>query len=326
MSKIVDRYVAVVGTHLPEKIRHDVEGELRATIADVMENEYGHLDADEAAIEAVESLGDPVRLAREYDSRPRYLIGPGLYDDFRRLLVMLVAIVAPIVLVVSILARLFDPQGITAGDVGAAFSSAIQAAVWVCFWVTLVFAVLEWNGVRRARTPDRAWTIEDLPAEVPARQVKLTEVVASVAFTVVFIFLVVAQHFRSTFSDDKGPIPFLSPDLWNGWLPALMVLMAAGVVVDVLLYHRGRHTLGLTIASTVTDVVFGAVAAVTILTQTIVNPIWSEALKAEVPELGTFNVVANKAAWTAVILAMVAWSIAEAWLKYRKASRRKNPR
>ncbi|MBN1631083.1 MAG: hypothetical protein JW990_15090, partial [Thermoleophilia bacterium] len=151
------------------------------------------------------------------------------------------------------------------------------------------------------------------------RQVKLSEVVVSAAFTVVFISLIVAQHFRSTFSDDKGPIPFFDPHLWNGWLPALIVLLVAGVVVDVLIYRRGRHTLGLTIASTVTDVVFGAAAALTILTQTIVNPTWMEALKAKVPELEPFHVVANKAAWTAVILAIVAWSIAEAWLKYRKA-------
>ncbi|NLE09922.1 MAG: hypothetical protein GX630_00315 [Actinobacteria bacterium] len=319
MSTIVDRYVAVVGTRLPEKIRRDVEEELRATIADIMESEHGHLDADAAAARAVESLGDPVKLAREYAPRPRYLIGPALYDDYRKLLVILVSIVAPIVLVVGVLAAVLDPQGITAGDVGGAFGSAIQAAVWVCFWVTVVFAILEWNGVRSPRASDRAWTVADLPAEAPARQVKLSEVVVSAAFTLVFISLIVAQHFRSTFSDDRGPIPFFDPQLWNGWLPALIVLLAAGVVVDVLLYLRGRHTLGLTIASTVTDALFGAVAAVTILTQTIVNPAWSEALKAEVPELTSFNVVANKAAWTAVILAIVAWSITEAWLKYRKA-------
>ncbi|MBN1321121.1 MAG: hypothetical protein JXA87_09805, partial [Thermoleophilia bacterium] len=67
------------------------------------------------------------------------------------------------------------------------------------------------------------------------------------------------------------------------------------------------------------DVLFGAATAVTILTQTIVNPAWMETLKAKVPELEPFHVVANKAAWTAFILAIVAWSIAEAWLKYRRA-------
>jgi hypothetical protein len=327
MSSIVDRYVAAVGNRLPEKTRRDVEAELRATIADIMEGEYGHLEAEEAAVKAVESLGDPVKLAREYAPRPRYLIGPDLYDDYRRLLTILVAIVAPIVLVVGMIARLIDPQGITAGDVGAAFESAIQAAVGVIFLVTLVFAVLEWKGVRSARAAeltraaDRPWTVADLPAEVPARQVKLSEVVVSAAFILVTISLLVAQHFRSTFSDERGPIPLLDPDLWNGWLPALMVLMAAGVVIDTLFFLRGRHTLGLTIASTVTDVVFGAVAATTILTQTIVNPAWLERLKVEVPELDPFLVVVNKAFWTAVILAIVAWSITEAWLKYHKTRR-----
>ena len=322
MSTIVDRYVAAVGNRLPEKTRRDVQEELRAIIADIMESEYGHLGADEAAAKAVESLGDPVKLAREYAPRPRYLIGPDLYDDYRRLLVMLVAIVAPIVLVVGILARVLDPQGFTAGDVGTAIGSAIQAAVWVCFWVTVIFAILEWNGVRSRPAADRPWTVQDLHAEVPVRQVKLSEVVVSTVFTLVFIALLVAQHFRSVFSDDEGPIPLLDPALWNGWLPALLVLMVAGIAVDTLIYRRGRHTLELTIASTVADAAFGAVAAVTILTQTIVNPVWLKRLELEVPELDPVHVVANRAAWTAVILAIVAWSIAEAWLKYRKGQSR----
>lgn len=326
MSTIVDRYVAAVGSRLPEGIRRDVEEELRATISDIMESRYGDLSTDEAAVSAVESLGDPVKLAREYAPRPGYLIGPGLFDTYRRLLSILVALLAPIVLVAVMVARVLDAHGVTASGILAAISSALQAGVWVCFWVTLIFAVLERKGVRSTavvRTTGQEWTVADLPAEVSVRQVKLGEVVSSAAFATVFICLLVVQHFRSTFSDaHQGPIPFLDPALWKGWLPVLMALVVVGVAIDVLRYSRGRYTLGLTIASSVTDVIFGALAAGVLLTRTVVNPAWMDALRAEIPDLDPSLVVFNQAVWTAFLLAIVAWSIAEAWLKYRKARAR----
>ena len=90
--------------------------------------------------------------------------------------------------------------------------------------------------MERPLAPGRRSTLDrqDLHAEVPVRQVKLSEVVVY-SLHLVFIALLVAQRFRSVFSDDKGPIPFLDPPL-NGWLPALLVLMVAGIAVDALLY------------------------------------------------------------------------------------------
>ena len=131
---------------------------------------------------------------------------------------------------------------------------------------------------------------------------------------------------------DSGDFLFSRPVGWKAVaaakiLPGLAVVLAACVLAALayILFAAPQYRPHITderLAAGAAFLAFGAVAAVTILTQTIVNPVWAERLKVEVPELDPFHVVANKAAWTAVILAIVAWSIAEAWLKYRKGRSR----
>jgi hypothetical protein len=81
---LIDRYIAEVGRHLPEKNRDDIEAEIRSTLEDMVE-ERGHQakSADDKIIaETLEQLGDPKLLAHKYTPARRYLIGPNWYDVY----------------------------------------------------------------------------------------------------------------------------------------------------------------------------------------------------------------------------------------------------
>jgi len=79
---LIDRYIAEVGRHLPEKDRSDIEAEIRSLIEDMLE-ERGRTvkTADEKVrAETLEQLGDPQLLAAKYSPPKRYLIGPEWYE------------------------------------------------------------------------------------------------------------------------------------------------------------------------------------------------------------------------------------------------------
>ena len=102
---------------------------------------------------ALSELGDPEILAARYTDRSLYLIGPGYYLDYRRLLGLLIAIVVPIVTLATVFAGLM--AGTTVAAVAlTGVTAGIGVGVQLAFWVTLVFALVERNGTRKTAPAD----------------------------------------------------------------------------------------------------------------------------------------------------------------------------
>jgi hypothetical protein len=146
----------------------------------------------------------------------------------------------------------------------------VVVAFQVMLWTTLGFAIAEHTGAREI--PDRRpWRVADLP-ERAAPRVTLGETVGTVLGLLVGIAVLVWQQSGARVSDSGAGVPLLDPDLWSFWLPALLVLMSAGVVLQLLAHARGRWTpllAGLRIAG---DVVFGVVGIALLLTHQVLNP------------------------------------------------------
>lgn len=277
MSTLTDRYVSQVLRGVPASMRADVEQELRASIADATEASGGGAQAGGAAdpsgadaeVRALTELGDPARLAAALTDGPQYLIGPGLYWDYRRILRTLLMIVPPVVALTVSTVQAFT---------GTAPLEVLLDGLWlllvvafqVVLWTTLGFAIAEHTGAREI--PDRRpWSVADLP-ERAAPRVTLGETIGTVLGLLVGIAVLVWQQSGARVSDSGAGVPLLDPDLWSFWLPALLVLMSAGVVLQLLAHARGRWTpllAGLRIAG---DVVFGVVGIALLLTQQVLNP------------------------------------------------------
>ena len=79
---LIDRYIAEVGRHLPEKDRLDIEAEIRSMIDDTIEERGAHAADEKMVVDVLEEIGDPRRLAAQYAAPKHYLIGPAWYGFY----------------------------------------------------------------------------------------------------------------------------------------------------------------------------------------------------------------------------------------------------
>ncbi len=279
MSDLTDRYVGEVLRGVPAPMRADVEQELRASIADAIEaadaRTASGADAtsgtapQEAETRALTELGDPARLAASLTDGPQYLIGPGLYWDYRRALRALLMIVPPAVALTVSTVQAFTgtpPLQVLLDGLWLLLVVAFQ----VVLWTTLGFAIAEHTGAREI-PGRRPWSVADLP-RTAARGVTLGETIGTVLGLLVGIAALLWQQVGARVSDAGAVVPLLDPDLWSFWIPALIALMSAGVALQLLAYAKRRWTpllAGLRVAG---DVLFAVVGITMLLTQQVLNP------------------------------------------------------
>lgn len=196
--QLIDRYVYAVTEHLPEEIRDDVGKELRSNIEDMLPDSAAERDVREVLIK----MGNPSKLAEDYNPRKRYLIGPGLYDKY----ISVLKLVLGICIVVFIGIALTDwavelPQDGDFNNIPKLISVIISAIadgiLQGALWVTLVFAVLERSGVNEGHLPfsNKNWSPDDLP-DYPLynkRKISRRKAVFSVFWTILFTSLVFFQ-------------------------------------------------------------------------------------------------------------------------------------
>ncbi|SFI24451.1 hypothetical protein SAMN05216275_102131 [Streptosporangium canum] len=223
-STLTDRYVDAILRHLPGRQRPGIEKELRASIADAVDDrlEAGSGPA-EAELAALTELGDPARLAAGYADRPLQLIGPALYLDYTRLLATLLTTIVPAVAAVVGLVR--GLQGATAPRlIGDPLGAALTAGAHIVLWTTLLFAIIERTAAPR-RTPARPWTPAALP-EPPSRRARYGELITQTVLLVLFTTLVLLSPAVSTETDAAGdPIGVLSPWLWETGIVYLFIAL-----------------------------------------------------------------------------------------------------
>jgi len=239
MNTLTDRYVWAAARTLPETQRAEFGRELRERIGDVIDArvERGAAPAD-AEHAALVELGDPVQLAASYIDRPLQLIGPKYFLAWWRLLKLLLVIVVPISAAGLLLAQLI--AGADIGEmIGTTIGTTLSVGVHLCFWVTLVFAVLERSP--GSSVPVTTWTPEQLPQpRDDARAGRLGDLIASVVFLVLFAIAIVWQQSGAIWIDgERQPIPVLDPALWSFWIPWFLGLIVLEIAFAIVIYLRG---------------------------------------------------------------------------------------
>lgn len=239
-TTLTDRYVWTVTRHLPDDIGPDVARELRATIADAVDARVeAGVEPAMAEGEVLSELGDPDVLARTYGGRPAYLIGPGVYPDYVRLMRILPVIVLPLVLVASFVARVATTDESWGQVLLDSFLLLLSVGVHLAFWVTLTFAVIEWSRPEAERDrPLSEWRPDQLTTEVPWRSVGIGETVASVVFSLAMAALV-AWQFAGVSGD---AVQVLNPEVDLIWKAALVGLFVVDAVLALVVWQVGRWT------------------------------------------------------------------------------------
>lgn len=239
-TTLTDRYVWTVTRHLPDDTGPDVARELRGTIADAIDAKVdGGLDPETAEREAISELGDPDVLARQFGGRPAYLIGPGIYPDYVRLMRVLPAIVLPLVLVASFVAQVTTTDENWGQILLDSFLLLLTVALHLAFWVTLTFAIIERSRPEGERDrPLSQWKPDQLTTEVPWRIVGLGETIFGAGFAIAMAALV-AWQFNGVGGD---AIQVLNPNLELVWEVALVGLFVLDALLAVVVWRVGRWT------------------------------------------------------------------------------------
>jgi len=273
-SNLTELYVTAVGRGVPEKQRADLENELRASIADSIDDRVEAGEKRKAAEHAVlTELGDPMVLAAGYTERPLYLIGPAIYPAWRRLVVVLEVIVVPIILVVIPIVWLARGEGV--GDaIGAALWIGFETAVGIAFWITVALAIYERTTGRRK--PVVMWS-PDMLTDTSTETTR-TGLIVGAGFAAVFIALFIVSWFVSPYTDASGaPITFFDPWIVASGLVYVLVAVPVLQIVAGALQLSGRWNLGTAIGAIVVDVV-GALTIIALgITGHVLNPAFIEA-------------------------------------------------
>ncbi len=277
-TTFIDRYLDAAMRTVPERQRADLAAELRGSIDDQIEARIADGESPDAAERAVlTELGDPERLAAGYTDRPLWLIGPRYFLDWWRLLKLLLWIVPPLAAFAVALGQTIS--GAEIGEiigttVGVTFATVVQLA----FWTTLVFAVVERVSTGSAASPGPAgsagslvpWSLEQLP-EPRESGARFSDMIATVVFLLLGAGAIVWDRFIG-FAPGFPGLSFLDPGLWPWWIGGLFVLMALEAIMNVVVFLRGRWTLGLAGVNALLNVVV-TVPALWLLTQgRLLNP------------------------------------------------------
>ncbi len=314
MTTLTDRYVWGVLRAVPERQRADLEPEIRALVADAVEARAASAHGDDAATEraALTELGDPELLAARYTDRPLYLIGPGYYLEYRRLLTLLLTIVVPIVTLATLMAGFIAGTGAAEVAIDAA-SVGVSVGVQLAFWVTLVFALVERRGARRA-SPIVAWTPDRLPSVPSPSRLGAGEAVVSVVASVFLIGVVIWQP---PFYADGGTVPFFDPALgpaWAAWFIGVAVLQIAFTVI---VYAARRWTWPIAVVNAVLGAAFAIPAVWLLQTGQLLSP----QVKGEMERIGAEAALAPTAAViSVVIIGVVAWDAIDGFRRAQRGS------
>jgi len=314
-STFTDRYVHAVTRTLPEQQRGDVADELRASIADQIEDRLeAGAEADAAERDVLNALGDPDVLAAGYADRPLHLIGPRYFLEWRRLLKLLLVIVVPLAAFGVALGQTLAGAPIGA-IIGSTIGVGLSVAVHLAFWTTLVFAVVERSDdAKTAMTP---WTVDRLPAENPYTGARGIDMIVSVVFLAVAAIAFVWDQLVGLVYLQGEWVSFLSRDLWPWWATGLLIAMAAEAVLQIVVFLRRRWTYALAAVNTVLNVVV-AVPALWLLSQReLLSPdFWLTVIPHGEGEkvFGILSLLTGIA-----IIGIAAWDTVDSFLKARRS-------
>jgi hypothetical protein len=275
-TSLTDRYIDAILRRVPSHQRPDIERELRASIADAVDDRLeAGAEPGEAEVAVLTDLGDPARLAAGYADRPLHLIGPAHFLDYTRLLGILLVTVVPTVAAVVGLLRAVDGDSASA-IAGDAIGSALTAGFHVAFWTTLVFAVLE-RVPSLKPLPIPKWTPAALPEPV-GRRSRYAELIAGTVAMVLFTSLIlVSPVLRLQTDADGDPIGAIDPWLWDtGLIYVFVGLLVIALAFNFATYYA-RPSVPVAVGRAVADIATGLTLIWFAANDHVLNPAFVEA-------------------------------------------------
>ncbi|WP_433676329.1 permease prefix domain 1-containing protein [Microbacterium gorillae] len=326
-ATLTERYIDATVRSLRPQLQDDVREELATSIADAVEARVEQGEPAEDAERAVlNGLGDPGVLAAGYADRPLFLIGPRYFMTWWRLLKLLLWIV-PISVMAAVALGLAISNAPAGQIIGNAVSVGISVIVHLCFWVTLVFFLLE----RAGTGPVPTWTVDQLP-EPREESASVSNLVGSLVFLGASIAAVLWDRFRGFVFVEGDIVPVLYPRLWPVWMLMFLVIVLGEAAVAIAVFRQRRWTAITASVNTLLAVAFATISLWLITTGQLINPDvlalivlhggedFHYANLQSADEGGIFRILA--VLLCAAIVAVCAWDAVDGWRHARRSAGR----
>ena len=248
--ELINRYVHEVGEHLPERIREDVETELRSLLMDAVEERARAASRpvdDEMTTRVLREFGRPQEVARRYAPDAEYLIGPRLFPAYKRVMTLVVIVFSSLFLasvVLGILKTVQNPEsGFTPAPLFGGTWDLLKSLLFNFALLTIAFGVAERVRMRQ-ELAGKDWDPSKLLAIATPERISLVGGVIQIYLIVIVAalfnfypqwvgFLVVYQGIAV-----HG---ILLPEFAR-YLPALNVLFAAAIAYNIWTLRVGRRS------------------------------------------------------------------------------------
>ena len=189
--RLIDKYIAEVGKHLPRKLRADIEAEIRSTLEDMLDDrkQTGGETDETMVVELLKEYGPPQEVASRYQTHQhQYLIGPHLFPLFE----MVTRIVFTVVIVTSLIGL---GVGLAkTGFAGAGFVSSVtewfistsSGLITALGYIVLALAIIERTTVaHNFEKESKEWDPRELNNTPDPDQIDPPDHI----FTIIFTFL-----------------------------------------------------------------------------------------------------------------------------------------
>ncbi len=258
ISDMTQRYVYAATRRMPKKQRGDVAAEIKTLIEDMLEARCGDLQPTKHDLSVVFSeLGRPEALATKYSTQgaPRYLIGPGLFAMYQKILVLVLSVMTGGLVLANCITLITGAASSAFSFLGGLLSSIIQGGLTAFAIITLIFAILERKEIDPVVEFDKGPL--DLPP-MPEKQaeIKRGEAIAGMVFTLLVMLLFTfapGWMGAATFTQEYGFIPLFDQGALTRLLPLLLLSFGLGLVREVLKLLEGRYSRRLAAAIVILD-------------------------------------------------------------------------
>lgn len=244
MNDYIKRYIYDVTRRLDEKQREDISKELEANIYDMM----GEDQSEENIKKVLTELGSPAKIAMNY-KEPRYLISPELFDDYIRVLIVVVSVFIGIAFAIGIIGAVTSSGiEILEGVLETIFGSMLSAGFNGFAVTTLIFAGIELYH-KKVNPPFKVESLPKIPKVESKKNLRVEMIIESVfavVFGYIFIHVLLTNYVEINAIWDAYSFVYTGTVL-NAWVvnlfvPWFIAYLILTVVVKVFQFREGGFT------------------------------------------------------------------------------------
>jgi|GEM_PF-440994 len=284
MNDYIERYVYAVTKRLPEKNREEVGKELMSMIWDMLPEQ----PTDEQIEKVLYDLGDPRVLASNYQEKKHYLISPVWFEDYIRVLKIVLIVVGSVSLIFGLYGALIEAAGANPIE---AFAEAFAAAISGFFdgmfqafaWVTFIFALIDWFD----KSPKKAaWKVQDLskmPKETSVyfskRKTIVSLIITAIVGTIMLYFVYNNQFYFFYWENLHSDAPTIFASVFTDvatrrYFAFMLVSFAFDIIIHVMKLYYGRYNVKFAAEFTIQKVFAFIVTLLFVMQADLLNPMF----------------------------------------------------